>query len=345
MVIDTVRLTSAVLAASIVLVGAMDAGAKQPGKSPTSLSIPAPKPANQDSSFANPTEDQQRAYAEAERKRATAEKDLYGIRAKFFQSTNPEIRQVGISRLREYTDAAIFPLMLSIFKNEKPDVRNAILDHLADQKTEDADAVLAWAAVFDKTDAIRAGAAERLKKRVAAAGAASRPVQYALLKGLQSNENEQVKTAGQLSYDMKLYEMLPAMIAGQVSGTSIGAGGMGADDGTSLGWILVGRQVSYVQDLIPVVGNGAVAFDPQIGVVTEGCVIRVIDANVYVYRYDLHQQLIGLADEGSGQSTAHMGWDQAKWMKWYTDEFVPYRAKLKAEAQKQQEAVVRRGGA
>jgi hypothetical protein len=81
------------------------------------------------------------------------------------------------------------------------------------------------------------------------------------------------------------------------------------------------------------VGDSAVAFDPTISVITEGTILRVIDAVVVTYRYEVHNALVGLASQGWGRPTDHLGFDNAAWRKWYADEFVPYRKSLAAAEQ------------
>lgn len=101
---------------------------------------------------------------------ADQEKLLRKVRFRYLGSMRKtEIRQIGLAKLREFTDPLIFPKMLEIFKRDRDDVRDALLDHFADQKTNEGDATLAWCAVFDEKETMRAAATERLVKRVEAA--------------------------------------------------------------------------------------------------------------------------------------------------------------------------------
>lgn len=272
-----------------------------------------------------PDSPEAKAYAAAAKKRVNAEKDLKKIRAQYFRaSKNTETRQVGIMKLREYTDPALYPMMLTIFGGEDRDVRNALLDHFADQKTDEADAALAWTAVHGENKDFRSEATKRLSARVTETGSVSRRVQSVIALGLKEPANEPVAAAAHLAQVLHLYDAIPMMINAQVTG-----GGGGTQDGTdtALAWILVGTQQAFVADLVPVVGDNAVAFDPRLGVVTEGTVMRVIDAVVVTYRVEVNTSLVALSTEGwGGQSTASLGWDNAKWREWYTKEFVPYRA-------------------
>ena len=269
-----------------------------------------------------------RAYAAAQKRRVELERELHKIRATYFRNVrNTEMRQAGIAKLREYTDPAVYPSLLKIFKRDKEDVRNAILDHLADQKSEQADATLAWAAVFDETETYRFEAAERLGHRAEEAPA-SFYVKSVVAKGLASPVNREVTAAAELAQHMNLLEAIPAMISAQVSGAAAQVGGT---DESALAYILIGTQQAFVSDLTPVVGDSAVAFDPTVGVVTEGVVLRVLDAVVLTYRVEVHNALVGMTSRAWGQPTRRLGWDIPKWQEWYAKEFVPHLANLEAE--------------
>jgi hypothetical protein len=83
----------------------------------------------------------------------------------------------------------------------------------------------------------------------------------------------------------------------------------------------VGTQETFVSDLTPVVGPSAVAFDPQLDVVTSGTVLRISDAVVYEYHYEIHNPLTRLTSRLTDTDTRPLGWDAEKWTRWYTKEF------------------------
>lgn len=271
------------------------------------------------------------------------QRELRKIRAKYLGSMrNQELRQIGIAKIREFTDPVIFPDLLEIFAREKEDVRTAILDHLLDQKNDQADASLAWAAMFDKQEWFRKAALERLKIRTEEEGKVPERVQWAVAAGLKRETTEEIGRAAELAADLKLFDAIPMLINLQVrgSGASVGSGGGGGGAGGDLAYIMIGRQVAFVSDLQPVVGDSAVAFDPELSVVTEGVVMRVQGATVYTYRVAVHNALVRLADAGwDGRSTASLGYDKNAWREWYLREFVPYRERLAAaEAARKQAA-------
>jgi hypothetical protein len=272
-----------------------------------------------------PAEDQAEVaakYRTHQKLRSEMERELRKIRAEYFRSIrNPQIRQAGIIRIREYTDPVIFPSLIEIFARDGDDVRGAILDHLIDQQHDDADTVVAWIAVFDKDKKYRGMAAERLRQRIAAAGGVTPRIRAVVAEGLSRSRDEDVASAADLAAHLRLAEMIPMLINAQAVMRSSGNSG-GRE--TSLAWILVGQQQAYVSDLTPVVGPNSVAFDPQLSVVTTGTVLRVIDAVVVTYRVDVHNALVRLTSDLWEQSTAHMGYDGPAWANWYTKEFTPF---------------------
>jgi hypothetical protein len=271
--------------------------------------------------------------------RKEAQREMRKIRAKYFGSIrNTEIRQIGIAKLREFTDPVLFADMLEIFGHEQHDVVGAVLDHFADQKSEEADAALAWAAVHNADAWVRDESSRRLSKRLTAPGApadgtAPWRIKTIIAQGLSKGDEETIKNAATLASFLKLYEMIPHLIEAQLNGAAAGIGNGGGD--TSLAYIIVGKQQAFVADLTPIVGDSAVAFDPTVGVLTEGTVLRIIDAVVITYRTEVHGALVALGNSGwNGQRTDQLGWDQKAWRDWYANEFLPYRATLAAAEKK-----------
>lgn len=268
------------------------------------------------------------------------QRELRKIRAKYLGTMrNQELRQIGIAKVRDYTDPVIYPDLLEIFAREKEDVRTAILDHLFDQKNDQADATLAWAAMYDKQEWFRAAALERIHRRTDEVGGVPERVQWAIAGGLKQRDPEDMGKAADLAADLRLFEAIPMLINLQVQGSGVGVGG-GSSPGGDLAYIFVGTQQAFVSDLQPVVGDSAVGFDPELSVATDGTVMRVQSASVITYRTVVHNALVRLADAGwDGRSTASLGYDKQKWRDWYIREFAPHREKVAAaEAAKQQQA-------
>lgn len=283
----------------------------------------------------DPGSPQAKAHAAAQRTRVQVEKDLRKVRAMYFRSTrNTETRQLGILEIRKHTDPAIFPLLLSLFEGEGTDVEDGVFDHLHDLKIDEADATLAWAAIYGKTPDYRARATKRLVDRTAELGEVSYRVKSAVALGLREQANGPLSAAANLAGVLGLYEAIPMLIQAQVSGGGNGGGGNTANGNGALAYILVGRQEAFVAQVTPVVGDSAVAFDPKLAVVTEGVILRVIDAVVITYHVDVHNALVALSTKGwGGQSTEQLGYDQRAWRTWFANEFEPYRRKVDEEAQ------------
>ncbi len=260
-----------------------------------------------------------KAYAEQAAKRTEAERELARLRARHFGSVRATpLRQAGLLRLREFSDPALFPTLLEVFEREKDDVRLAVLDLFADSATDEGDATLAWVAVFDERETVRDAARQRLTQRVEARGEVPNRVQLVIDHALRRDETPIVNAAAHLAHSLKLLQAIPLLITAQVS-----VQGTGGGDDSALAWILVGTQQAFVTDVNPIVGTNSVAFDPQIGVITTGSIMRIIDAVAVIYRTEVHQTLVQMTTEASGASTAALAWDIPAWNRWWAEEIKP----------------------
>jgi hypothetical protein len=276
-------------------------------------------------------------YAAQQKARVEAERELRKIRARHFGTMrNAQIRQEGIVKMREFTDPAIFPSMIRLFERERTDVRTALLDHFEDARSREGDAAIAWMGIFDADQEVRAEAARRLKTRVGPGGEIPDPVKYAIYEGFRSGHRATRVSAAQLASGINMYDAVPWMIAALITGQPAGSPqvqttGYGfSDPNGALGWIMVGQQTAYVSDLQPVVGPNAVAFDPQLSVVNEGVVLRVIDAVVVTYHVDMFGVLTDFTSRVMGSPTRQLGWNVPEWRDWYAKEFVPHVQRLQA---------------
>ena len=276
----------------------------------------------------DPDSPEMQAYRADQKSRYEAGKEMRRLRAKYFKNMrNTEIRQIGIDKLRAYTDPVLYPELLEVFGNEKEDVQRALMEHLADQETERADSTIAWAAVFEKNEQLREIASEVLTERVQAQGEAPELVQTVLAVGLRRENDQEAIRAGVLAGNLNIIELIPLMIDAQVVQQ-----GSGVQGGGALGQIWITQQVAFVSDLQPVVADSAVGFDPEISVVSEGVVMRVMDAAVWGYRTEIHRSLVDMTTRRYGQSTKHLGYDEYAWADWYKNEFLP-QEELKAAKQ------------
>lgn len=274
---------------------------------------------------ADPDSPAMRSYAAQQKKRVEVERELKKIRFQHFGSiNNVEIRQAGIAKLRAYTEPASFPSLVEVFRDEKDDVRRAVLDHLADQKSDEGDACLAWIAAHDKSAELRTAATARVATRVQEAGRVSPRIALVVYGALRSSNESIIAQGAQLASGIGMHEAIPWLISAQL-GSAPAAGATERAGTGDLAWIMVGQQIAFVSDLTPVVADSAVAFDPQLSVVTEGVLLRVHDAAVLTYRYEVHNALIDLSSRDWGRPTNGLGWNQEGWRDWYTKEYLPFR--------------------
>lgn len=305
-----------------------------------------------------------------ESRRRAAEKELRRTRLKNFGTMKKvEIRQEGIATLRSHTDPALFALMIDLFSREQNDVRDAMTMMFYESASREGDASLAWLAIYGRDDYLRSKGLslltrrfedeKRMRERAAKqsdvpAGkgpqaedpnvdAPSTPQQLrhdpvdaariVIYEGLRRGSNKVKGRAADLAANLKLVELIPWLAAAQVSGRPASGGNSGGteDPNGSLAYIVVGTQQAFVADLEPVVSEGAVAFDPTLSTITEGTVLRVIDAVVYTYHVEIHRPLVRLASEAAGRDMAHLGWDYRKWAQWYYKEYLPSRQVAQAQ--------------
>lgn len=221
-------------------------------------------------------------------------------------------------------------------------MRTAVLDHLSTLPDQRGIPALAWEAVNGEDAWYRAEARRLLAKankrtrNAAPSGSAAIDVQAdvksqeadpmasvrgVIAQGLQSPNDRQAIAAGNLARALNLFEFIPLMASAQVATRP-----QGGDQRTGdLGWIMIGSQQTFVADLQPVVSNNAVAFDPQIGVVSDGVLLRIHQAVVTAFRTEIHTNLVDWTSGAWGQSTGHLGYEPDEWKQWYDNEFVPSR--------------------
>lgn len=222
-----------------------------------------------------------------------------------------EIRQDGITRLREFTDPAAFIPLIEETRDEQDDVRLAVLEHFSDHG-EWGQAALVWITIHERDEAMHYEALKRLTKP------ASPPVLNVIDAGLRSHNDFVANLSGVVAGHLDIFDTIPLLIHGQSRTRTVREPG---DDA----WILVGSQQVFIRALIPIVGDNSGAFLPVPGVLTDGVILRVVEAVVVIYRTEVHQTLVGITSRDWGQSTAHLGYDFEKWREWYEHEYVPYK--------------------
>lgn len=280
----------------------------------------------------DPKSDAAMKYEEQAAARKQAEKDIRRLRLKHFgQIRNNAIRQEGLLKLRQYTDPALFPLMIDVFAREQDDVRFAVLDILAESATPEGDAALAWQAMFGRDCTIREESTARLAMRNAKAGAVDERVKLVIYEALKSHDEDTLTRAGNFADSLGIVEAIPWLAAAQLNAAPAGSNaGPGSQPG-ALAWIAIGTQTAYVADLEPVVSENAVAFDPKVATITSGVVTRILDAVVVTYHIEVHSALTRLASKAMGEDV-DLGWGYNAWRRWYKIELLPELERRKVEA-------------
>jgi hypothetical protein len=145
---------------------------------------------------------------------------------------------------------------------------------------------------------------------------ASAPVLREIESGLRSPKHAVANNAGVLTQALRAYEALPLLVYAMTTADELG------QDGGDIAWIAIETQRGFVANLIPVVGDNAGAFQPVIGVVSEGIVLTVRDAFAIVYRTEIHGALVDLSSRLYGQPV-DLGYDPREWRDWYNTSLLP----------------------
>jgi len=260
--------------------------------------------------------------------RRDAEQRLRLIRSRYFDRAGPDSpnRDIGVRELKRFTDPGALAVMIDVFRRTDADARGVVLDHIASIGTEEADATLAWEAVFAESKTWRGAARARLVRRVRERGLVPLMIRDVLANGLAVRDTEPIEAAASLADQLNIGGLIPSMINAQVVQRSTGAAGSASGRGRTgdLAYIFIGRQEAFVSDVRPIVAGGAVAFDPQVDVISSGVILRVQDAVVTLAFYPaVRRSLVNLTSRLTGESTDHLGYDQQAWAAWYRDEFLP----------------------
>jgi len=272
---------------------------------PASIAVPA-----------MPTQQSTRGYIIARR---GIEKDIRKIKGQYLGSKEfPPTRARGLKELEQFTDPVAVEPLIEVLRKEKEDARQWLLEHLATRLDPDhGQATLAWLAIYDKDKEMRQAA---LAKLAAPSGYVTRQVVERALK----TPNLDIISAGAgAAGALHLVEAIPHLIVAQqpVATSTSGQG--------DLAYIQVGTQRWLVTDLQPVVGDNSVGFDPTLSAVTDGTVVRIMDAIVEFNNLDAHNALVNLVKEDFGQPV-DFGFDLPKWKQWYDEEYLPF-AQVRAQ--------------
>lgn len=228
-----------------------------------------------------------------------------------FGSRRGSTRAQNLAQLSQWKDSASWQALWDALKSEKDDARLTFLDHLASQGGL-GQAMLAKIAIRSDEPAMRHEASRRIVRP------ACDEVIAMIELGLRDDRHLVINQAGLLAGKVDAFAVIPSLIFAQVAADEKKTTG-------DLAWIAIGTQTHYIANVVAVVGDNAGAFQPVIGTIQTGVLMRVQDAMVYTYRSDVHQSLIALTSRDFGESTADYGWDMKRWWTWFNKEYLPFK--------------------
>ncbi len=247
--------------------------------------------------------------------------EIRAIRREHFgDMRKAEIREAGFEKLRRFSSPDAITAMYDELRGERDDVVLAMLDHLR-SLGDSGQAALTWMAIMDANPSLRHEATRRIEKPVTSATLG------VLDAALRSPDDLVANRAGSLAGAIGATQAIPLLIAAQATERE-------RENTGDLAWIAIQTQRSYVQNLVPVIGDNSGAFQPIIGVIGEGVVFRVMDAVVVTYRTEIHHALVGLSSADWGQPTDRFGYDIAAWQRWYREDYLPLLAERSAERER-----------
>ena len=163
----------------------------------------------------------------------------------------------------------------------------------------------------------------------------SDPVRASALAAMpdQLSENAEASLAAYLAGDRELFVNRAASIASAHAGAALIPPLIAAQSTPPRqkrgdeAWIAIGKSISYVADVVPVVGDASGAFQPVPGTVFEGSVLRIMESVVTIYRTEVYFSLRRVVERATGQPAPPFGWDAFAWSQWYENEFPALAAK------------------
>lgn len=262
---------------------------------------------------------------EFRKKELALQKELKKVRAKYFRNQRYHpTREAGVAILKkDYTQPWMFPSLLEVFTEERDeDVVSTVAGILRDSNTDFGDRGLAFVAATTHEELWRThsieGIAARTKVLFGRPPAGAVAVFQAALQSGDTHAMDGASVAGQA---LSLVELIPFIIPTQPGAPGQGGGGGTGRQRGPLAWIAIGTQKSYVADLTPIVSEGAVAFDPTPGVVTEGTLFVVNDAVVTWSPRIANTALSTLGGLATGEDPAalrsRLGMRFDPWKDWY----------------------------
>ena len=235
-------------------------------------------------------------------------------RQHFGPTRRGEIREAGLQALSSLESPAALFSMPTVFARARADVRASIIQHLANGG-ELGQAALAWTAIDHSDAGWRRDAAAAIRRPPG-------PHVLAVLQiGLRGSDERVIESSARLAGVLDARLAIPHLIATQYAGERRRRTGDQA-------WIAIGTQRSYIQNLIPVTGDGSGGFRPVPGIINEGFVMRVTEAFAVIYRTEVHRVLLDMTAGTTPIDTSALGWSLDRWRDWYNVEYLPIAEKL-----------------
>ncbi|HMN95785.1 MAG TPA: hypothetical protein PKC43_05985 [Phycisphaerales bacterium] len=244
------------------------------------------------------------------------ERQLRDLARRSFGRVRGSLRARGLDEIGEFTDPAAFRPMIRVLKDEAADVQQAML-RLFDRSGAEGQAALAFYAIVQGEASRRGFREEAIRMLLAKEPPIAEEVLRDLDAGLRSTTHAVANGAAIVAARLGAIQTIPLLIFAQATADPVPPSG-------DLAWIVIGSQTTYVANLIPVVGGSAGAFQPVLGVVNEGSLLRVMDAVAVTYRIDVHNALVSMTSAEWGRPTGSMGYNMKEWYDWYNQTLVPF---------------------
>ena len=146
-----------------------------------------------------------------------------------------------------------------------------------------------------------------------------------LIRHLASDREMHINRAASIAsgYSNAAATLIPALVSAQYDAPTAKRG----DEA----WIAIGKTVSYVQNQIPLVGDASTSFQPVVGTLYEGSLLRIMESMVEIFRTEVHLSLDTMIEEATGVPPPPLGYDEDRWMGWYREEFPRLAAEHRAQ--------------
>ena len=202
-----------------------------------------------------------------------------------------------------------------------PQVRRAIFAAMAKDPSVGQPKLVELAVVAD--DPVRQRALDSLPAELSPRALAE------IARQLGSDREMYINRAASIAGSHPAASLIPSLVSAQYAAPKVKRG----DEA----WIAIGTARSYVQNQIPIVGDASTSFQPVIGTLFEGSLLRVMESMVEIFRTEVHMNLATVVEETTGQPAPPLGYDEARWMVWTRDELPRLTAAHQAERERDAE--------